>query len=187
MRPADVRPETMPLFDDEVATLPPSTRLMEEDEPEWGRWPTAPYIVIVGGGSDSGDGVHAVRDSAPEAGCAEGSREPDGGGGTAGGSGEEAGGDAACGVGGSARVWDWRVIAYTYIRREDAEKKAAELAKRYPDLRPAAFSPRAGRWLVSLGGVMSRTDAIALRAKALSMGFPERYVRAQLQIAVPSE
>jgi hypothetical protein len=67
----------------------------------------------------------------------------------------------------------WRVIAYTYIRREDAEKKAAELARQYPDLRPGAFSPRTGRYLVSLGGVMSRSDAIALRAKALAMGFPK--------------
>jgi hypothetical protein len=70
------------------------------------------------------------------------------------------------------------VIAYTYVRREDAEKKAAELAKRYPEMRPTAYSPRAGRYLVSLGGVMSRSDAITLRAKALALGFPgDTYAR----------
>lgn len=177
MRPADVRPETMYLFDEEVATLPPSTRQAEEDEPEWGRWPTAPYIILsavalilvtvftlygilhrkpAATKAPANPTVVVERPAAAPAKRA--ATAP-------------AAATAEAGV-------DWRVIAYTYIRREDAERKAAELAKQYPDLRPTAFSPRAGRWLVSLGGVMSRTDAIALRARALSLGFPgDTYAR----------
>ena len=174
MRPADVRPETMPLFDEEIAMLPPSTRLTEEDEPEWGRWPTAPYIVVSAvalilvtvftlygilhrkaapAKAPAAPTVVVERPAAPaKASAAVAAIAPAGEG--------------------------WRVIAYTYVRREEAEKKAAELAKQYPELHPAEFSPRAGRYLVSLGGLMSRPDAIALRAKALTMGFPgDTYAR----------
>jgi len=173
MRPADVRPETLPLFEDEIGMLPPSTRLTEEDEPEWGRWPTAPYIVVSAIAlilvtvftlygilhrkaappkAPAAPTVVVERPAVP----ARTSAAP---------------AAAAEGAG-------WRVIAYTYVRREEAEKKAAELAKQYPDLRPAEFSPRAGRYLVSLGGAMSRSEAITLRAKALAMGFPsDTYAR----------
>jgi hypothetical protein len=176
MRPADVRPETLPLFDEEVATLPASTRLLEDDEPEWGKWPTAPYIVIAAVAlilvtvftlygilhrkaaapkAVANPTVVVERPAAPVKRSA-----------------------VAPAVAAAQAGAGWRVIAYTYIRRDDAEKKAAELAKQYPDLRPGAFSPRAGRYLVSLGGVMSRPDAIALRSKALAMGFPnDTYAR----------
>jgi eukaryotic-like serine/threonine-protein kinase len=171
MRSADVRAETMPLFDEEVATLPASTRLMEDDEPEWGKWPTAPYIVIaavalilvtvftlygilhrkpVPPRAAANPTVVVERPAAPVKKSA-----------------------AAPVVAAAHADAGWRVVTYTYIRREDAEQKAAELAKQYPGLKPAAFSPRAGRYLVTLGGVMSRPDAIALRAKALAMGFPK--------------
>ncbi|HEX3662614.1 MAG TPA: SPOR domain-containing protein [Acidobacteriaceae bacterium] len=174
MRPADVRSETLPLFDDEVAMLPPSTRLTEDDEPEWGRWPTAPYIIVsavalilvtvftlygilhrkaAAAQSPARQTVVVERPAATVKGPA------------------HVAAAAPAGAG-------WRVIAYTYIRREDAEKKAAELARRYPELNPSAFSPRAGRYLVSLGGVMSRTEAIALRARALTLGLPgDTYAR----------
>lgn len=173
MRPMDVRAETLPLFefDDDVATLPPSTRQTEEDEPEWGRWPTAPYIVISAIALilvtvftlygilhkkpappkiAANPKVVVERPVVP-------ARKP---------AAAPAAAKAEAGAG-------WRVIAYTYLRREDAEKKAAELAQRYPEMRPAAFSPRPERWLVTLGGVMSRSEAINLRVKALSMGFPK--------------
>lgn len=176
MRPADVRAESLPLFDDEVAMLPASTRVKDEDEPEWGRWPTAPYIVVsaialilvtvftlygilhrkpAAAKAPAAPMVVVERPAAP-------AKAP-------------AAAPVATAQGATA---GWRVIAYTYIRREEAEKKAAELAKQYPELRPAEYSPRAGRYLVSLGGVMSRSEAISLRAKALAMGFPgDTYAR----------
>ena len=179
MRPADSRPETMPLFDEEVATLPTSTRLAEDAEPEWGRWPTAPYIVIsavalllvtvftlygilhrkpAAPKAPATPAVVVERPAAPARAAA-------------------APGKSSAAVMAPTSA-GWRVIAYTYNHREDAERKAAELAKQYPELKPAAFSPRAGRYLVSLGGVMSRSEAITLRAKALAMGFPgDTYAR----------
>ncbi|MGA7524124.1 MAG: SPOR domain-containing protein [Acidobacteriaceae bacterium] len=172
IRPVDVRAETMPLFDEEVATLPPSTRLTAEDEPEWGRWPTAPYIIVSAValilvtvftlyGILHRKATAAKVPANPMVVV------------------EPAGTSAKATVSATASTGPgWRVIAYTYVRREDAEKKAGELARRYPELHAAAFSPRAGRYLVSLGGVMSRSDAITLRARALSMGFPsDTYAR----------
>jgi eukaryotic-like serine/threonine-protein kinase len=174
MRPVDVHPETLPLFEDEVAMLPASTRPVEENEPEWGRWPTAPYIVIsavalilvtvftlygilhrkpAAAKASATPRVVVERPTAPV----------------------KAAAPAAVMAPASP---GWRVIAYTYVRREEAEKKAAELAKQYPELHATEFSPRAGRYLVSLGGVMSRSDAVTLRAKVLAMGFPsDTYAR----------
>jgi hypothetical protein len=73
----------------------------------------------------------------------------------------------------------WRVIVYTYNREVDARHKADTIASAHPDLKASVFHPRAGgTYLVSLGGVMSRPEAIALRAKALSMGMPrDTYAR----------
>jgi eukaryotic-like serine/threonine-protein kinase len=174
MRPADVRPETMFLFDEEVATLPASTRLTEEKDPEWGRWPTAPYIIVSAVALILVTvftlyGILHRKPAAPKAPATQTVvvERP------------TAPAKAAAAVTGTAQEGaGWRVIAYTYVRREDAEKKAAELARRYPELRPTSFSPREGRYLVSLGGVMSRPDAITLRARALAMGFPsDTYAR----------
>jgi len=67
----------------------------------------------------------------------------------------------------------WRVVAYTYNHQAQAQQKADALATRYPDLQPQVFQPRAGSpYLVTLGGVMSRSDAVALRVKAIRMGLP---------------
>lgn len=73
----------------------------------------------------------------------------------------------------------WRVIVYTYSREADARRKAEAITSAHPDLRASAFHPRAnGPYLVALGGVMSRQDAIAMRAKALAMGMPrDTYAR----------
>jgi eukaryotic-like serine/threonine-protein kinase len=73
----------------------------------------------------------------------------------------------------------WRVVVYTYNREEAARHRAEELAQKHPELDPAVFQPRSGLpWLVTLGGVMNRADAITLRAKALAMGFPaDTYAR----------
>jgi hypothetical protein len=67
----------------------------------------------------------------------------------------------------------WRVISFTYNRKTEAEKKASDLARSHPELRPAAFTP-SGRapFLVSVGGVMERNAAYALARRAGSLGLP---------------
>ena len=67
----------------------------------------------------------------------------------------------------------WRVIAYTYNRRDQAQKKAATIASKNPDLRPEVFTPT-GRapYLVTVGGVMSKDDAFAFARKMRSRGLP---------------
>lgn len=68
---------------------------------------------------------------------------------------------------------DWRVIAFTYNRREDAAKKAASLAGSHPDLQATVFSPTGhAPYLVSIGGVMDRDAAYALARRSRSMGLP---------------
>ena len=67
----------------------------------------------------------------------------------------------------------WRVVAYTYNHEAQAEHKAQTIAKRYPQLTPGVFSVE-GRppYLVTLGGVMSKQEALALRKRAIRMGLP---------------
>jgi len=67
----------------------------------------------------------------------------------------------------------WRVIAFTYNQRDQAEHKVAEIAQSHPDMQPSVFTPT-GRapFLVALGRSMSRQDAFALSGKAKREGFP---------------
>ena len=67
----------------------------------------------------------------------------------------------------------WRVIAYTYMHEDQAEHKAQVVRQRYPQLTPGVFALH-GRapYLVTLGGVMNKPDAFALRNKAVQMGLP---------------
>jgi hypothetical protein len=68
---------------------------------------------------------------------------------------------------------NWRVIAFTYNRQDEAEHKVAEIAQSHPDLEPSVFTPT-GRapFLVALGRPMSRQDAFALSGKAKREGLP---------------
>ncbi|HEX3373997.1 MAG TPA: protein kinase [Edaphobacter sp.] len=67
----------------------------------------------------------------------------------------------------------WRVIAFTYNREDQAQQKAAEIAKSHPDLNPTIFRPNGrGPFLVTLGGPMSRDDAFAFSGKAKREGMP---------------
>ncbi len=66
----------------------------------------------------------------------------------------------------------WRVVVDTYHSRNDAAQRARDLGHRYPQLRPRVMGVRGGDFLVTLGGAMSREDAIALRARAVGMGLP---------------
>jgi len=67
----------------------------------------------------------------------------------------------------------WRVIAYTYNRKEDAQKKVQTIAGKHPDLQPIVFSPK-GRspYLVSIGGVMEKDAAFGLARRSRRMGMP---------------
>jgi hypothetical protein len=72
----------------------------------------------------------------------------------------------------SSRV-QWRVVAYTYNRQEQAEKKSAEIAQQQPGLRPAVFSPSGhAPFLVTIGGAMDRNDAYALARRSRNLGMP---------------
>lgn len=67
----------------------------------------------------------------------------------------------------------WRVVAFTYNREDQAAQKAHAIAAQHPALKPEVFSPN-GRapFLVTLGGWMSVDQASALRNKARSEGLP---------------
>ena len=75
-------------------------------------------------------------------------------------------------AGSQSRV-EWRVVAFTYNRQDQAQKKALSLAHQHPSLSPAIFSPTGkAPWLVTVGGVLQRDAAYALARKASSLGLP---------------
>lgn len=68
---------------------------------------------------------------------------------------------------------EWRVVAFTYNRQDQAQKRAASLAQKHPDLTPQVFSPTGkAPWLVTIGGVLERDPAYALARKARTIGLP---------------
>ena len=66
----------------------------------------------------------------------------------------------------------WRVIAFTYRSRAGAVKKAEQVNRRHPDLEARVFSTKEkkGYYLVSLGGRMTREDALRRQKKARAEG-----------------
>jgi hypothetical protein len=67
----------------------------------------------------------------------------------------------------------WRVIAYTYNRKADAEKKVSSIAQKHPDLRPTVFAPSGhSPYLVSIGGIMDQHTAHALAHRSRDLGLP---------------
>jgi eukaryotic-like serine/threonine-protein kinase len=65
------------------------------------------------------------------------------------------------------------VIAYTYMHEAQAQHKAQVIRQRFPQLTPGVFALHGtAPYLVTLGGVMSKADALALRDKAVQMGLP---------------
>ncbi len=67
----------------------------------------------------------------------------------------------------------WRVVAYTYNRRDEAQHKVETIARRDAALRPEVFtSPDGGSFLVTVGGAMTRDEALAMRQKAKAEGLP---------------
>ena len=73
----------------------------------------------------------------------------------------------------SAAGSQWRLVAYTFNREDQARRKAEAIAQVHPALKPEVFTP-SGRapYLVALGGWMSIDEAAALKAKARSEGMP---------------
>jgi len=68
----------------------------------------------------------------------------------------------------------WRVVAYTFNTEGEARDAAKALAQRFSQLNPRVFAPKGGElWLVTLGGIMSRGDALVLRDRAVDMGLPD--------------
>ena len=68
---------------------------------------------------------------------------------------------------------EWRVVAFTYNRQDQAQKKASSLAQQHPALFPAIFSPTGkAPWLVTIGGPLQRDAAYALARKARGLGLP---------------
>jgi hypothetical protein len=68
----------------------------------------------------------------------------------------------------------WRVVLFTYTKSEDAERKVHAESAQHPDLQFEVFSPsgHGGPYLVVAGGRMTRDQAVQLRRKAISMGYP---------------
>ncbi len=68
---------------------------------------------------------------------------------------------------------NWRVVAFTYNREDQARQKAADIAQSHPDLSPGVFTPTGhAPFLVTLGDPMSRESAFALSGKAKREGLP---------------
>jgi hypothetical protein len=68
----------------------------------------------------------------------------------------------------SAATAMWRVIAFTYKAYDDAAMTVDQINQRHPDFQAAVYSPpeKKGYFLVSLGGRMSREDAVRLQGRA---------------------
>jgi hypothetical protein len=67
----------------------------------------------------------------------------------------------------------WRVIAYTYNREDQARNKSETIAAKNPELHPDVFTPSGhAPYLVTVGGVMTRDNAIAFALKARQLGLP---------------
>jgi hypothetical protein len=70
---------------------------------------------------------------------------------------------------------NWRVVAYTYMHRKDADHKVAQINARFPGFLPEVFSPKGSDkppYLVALGGRMTRAQARSLQREALAKGMP---------------
>ncbi len=68
----------------------------------------------------------------------------------------------------------WRVILYTYVRQEDAGKRAQAISEKRPDLGTEVFSSSGtgGPFLVVAGGQMTKEEAARLRQRAVREGMP---------------
>jgi eukaryotic-like serine/threonine-protein kinase len=68
----------------------------------------------------------------------------------------------------------WRVIVYTYLRREDAQRKADEINEQHSKLKAEVFAPKgdSSPYLITVGGSMDRDAAKQFRQTAVQSGLP---------------
>ncbi len=67
----------------------------------------------------------------------------------------------------------WRVVAYTYNHEDQAKAKVSVIASQHAFLNPEVFSPKGhAPYLVTVGGPMSRNEALAFRKRAHAAGLP---------------
>ncbi|MCU1235811.1 MAG: Sporulation domain protein [Candidatus Solibacter sp.] len=67
----------------------------------------------------------------------------------------------------------WRVIAFTYRTHDAAAKKARQINQHHPELHATVFTSRSKKdFLVSLGGPMTREDAVRVQHTARGKGLP---------------
>ena len=73
----------------------------------------------------------------------------------------------------------WRVVAYTFSRQRDAANKAATINRKWAGLHAGVFSiDSGGPFMVSLGGRMTRVEALKLQRSAIAKGLPrDTFVR----------
>ena len=76
-------------------------------------------------------------------------------------------------TGGSGAKTQWRVVAFTYNKEDQAQQKAQAIQKQHPSMNAEVFSPTGhAPYLVTVGGPMARDQAEAFRNKARSEGLP---------------
>lgn len=68
----------------------------------------------------------------------------------------------------------WRVIVYTYNKREDAERRVGTINQKNPNLKAEVFSVAgdSAPYLVVVGGSMNRDQAKRFRQEAVNSGMP---------------
>jgi hypothetical protein len=73
----------------------------------------------------------------------------------------------------------WRVVSYTYNRQDQAQKKADTIASQHAALHPEVFTATGhAPYLVTLGGPMTREQALAVRDQARAAGLaPDTYIQ----------
>lgn len=68
---------------------------------------------------------------------------------------------------------EWRVVAFTYNRQDQASAKARALDHRYAALHPSVFTPTGhAPYLVTLGGPLTRDRAFSLKDSLRGAGLP---------------
>jgi eukaryotic-like serine/threonine-protein kinase len=75
----------------------------------------------------------------------------------------------------------WRVVAYSYSRYADAQRKVKIISRRWPESKASVFSPNGSSrppHLVALGGLMTRDQAVRFLKTARGKGVPrDTYIR----------
>jgi eukaryotic-like serine/threonine-protein kinase len=74
----------------------------------------------------------------------------------------------------------WRVVAFEYSKRAQAEHKARSINEKHPALHAEVFAPKGNRapYFVSLGGRLTQQEAERLRREARAKGLPrDTFVR----------